>query len=143
MEFMINKDITLEMLNNYGKGNMVDHLGIEYLDINQEFIAAKMPVDHRTRQTSGILHGGASVALAETLGSVAGNFCVDQTKYFCVGLDINANHIRGVQSGYVYGKAWPVHLGRKTQVWQININNEQEKLVCTSRLTLAVVEKEN
>jgi len=101
-----------------------------------------MPVDHRTIQPFGLLHGGASVALAETLGSVAANLCVDREKKMCVGLEINANHIRPVTNGFVYGTARSIHVGASTQVWEIRIHNEQEKLVCISRLTLAVLDKQ-
>ncbi len=121
---------------------MIDHLGIEFLEVGDDYIKAKMPVDHRTIQPFGLLHGGASVALAETLGSVAANLCVDREKKMCVGLEINANHIRPVTNGFVYGIARPIHIGASTQVWEIRIQNEQEKLVCISRLTLAVLDKQ-
>lgn len=100
-----------------------------------------MPVDARTRQPYGILHGGASVVLAETLGSMASNFCVDQSKYVCVGLEINANHVKSVAEGFVYGKAQAVHIGKKTHIWDIRIVNEKKELVCISRLTIAVLDK--
>ncbi len=139
---MIPDHITPEALNAMGKGNMSEHLGIEYIAVGPDFIEARMPVDHRTRQPMGLLHGGASVVLAETLGSVAAYCCVDQSKYYCVGLDINANHIRGVREGFVTGKATPVHVGKTTQVWQIHIHSEEGKLVCISRITMAVLEKQ-
>ena len=120
---------------------MIDHLGIEFLEVGGDYIKARMPVDHRTIQPFGLLHGGASVALAETLGSVAANLCVDREKKMCVGLEINANHTRPVTNGFVYGIARPIHIGVSTQVWEIRIQNEQEKLVCISRLTLAVLDK--
>ena len=120
---------------------MVEHLGIVYTDIGKDYISAKMPVDHRTRQPLGLLHGGASVALAETLGSVAATFSVDFEKYVCVGLEINANHVKSVREGWVFGTAKPVHLGKSTQIWEIVINNESGELVCISRLTLAVIKK--
>jgi 1,4-dihydroxy-2-naphthoyl-CoA hydrolase len=100
-----------------------------------------MPVDHRTKQPFGLLHGGASVVLAETLGSFAASISVDMEKYQCVGLEINANHIRSVKEGYVYGKATPLHVGRQTQVWEIRITNEAGQLVCVSRITIAVLER--
>src|SRR5687768_11048574 len=113
--------ITLDALNGLSKNTMVEHLGIEFTAIGPNFIEAKMPVDARTHQPFGLLHGGASVALAETLGSVAAACCIDQTRQFCVGLDINANHIRGVKQGYVKGTTKPLHIGKKTQVWEIRI----------------------
>jgi 1,4-dihydroxy-2-naphthoyl-CoA hydrolase len=100
-----------------------------------------MPVDYRTRQPYGILHGGASVALAETLGSLAASFQIDTGKQLCVGLDINANHVRSIAEGYVYGKATPLHIGKQTHVWEIKITNEEGKLVCISRLTMAILDK--
>jgi 1,4-dihydroxy-2-naphthoyl-CoA hydrolase len=98
-----------------------------------------MPVDHRTLQPHGFLHGGASVTLAETLGSVAANLSVDQSKYQCMGLEINSNHVRSMQRGWVYGTAKPVHIGKSTQIWEIRINNEEGQLVNISRLTMAVL----
>lgn len=123
------------------KGTIHEVLGIEITEIGDDFISGKMPVDGRTRQPAGILHGGASVVLAESLGSIASNLVVDETKYQCVGLDINANHLRPVADGFVYGTARAVHLGRKTQVWSIEIKNDTGKLVCLSRLTMAVLER--
>lgn len=118
----------------------ISHMGIELLEIGPDFVAARMPVDHRTFQPMGLLHGGASVLLAETLGSLAAGLCVDPQRYYCVGLEINANHIRGVRSGWVMGTAKPLHLGRSTQVWEIRITDENDKLVCVSRLTMAVLQ---
>ena len=130
---------TVDMLNNFpGVKNMTQHLGIEFTAIGENFIVAKMPVDHRTHQPFGLLHGGASCVLAETLGSVAGSLCVEAGKEYVVGLEINANHIRSVKTGFVYGKTTPIHIGKSTQVWEIKITSEEEKLVCISRLTLAV-----
>jgi len=140
---MINPDISLDILNQSSKNTLVEHLGIEYTEIGKDFISAKMPVDHRTHQPHGFLHGGASVALAETLGSVAANMFIDQTKKYCVGLEINANHIRSIKSGWVYGTAIPIHIGKTTQIWEIKINNNKQQLVNISRLTLAVLKKEN
>lgn len=125
------------------KNNMAESLGIEITEITSDSVKGKMPVDHRTKQSMNILHGGASAALAETLGSIASNLIVDSTKYACVGLDINANHLRPVSSGFVFGEAKPIHIGKKTQVWSIEIKNEQGKMVCISRLTMAVVELKN
>ncbi|MEY3418072.1 MAG: hypothetical protein RL060_2184 [Bacteroidota bacterium] len=121
--------------------NMLAHLGIEITEIGTDYIVGKMPVDDRTKQPYGFLHGGASVVLAESLGSIGANHFVDQEKYYCVGLEINANHLRPVQSGYVIGKAQAIHLGKTTQIWEIKITNEAQKLVCISRLTMAVIAK--
>jgi 1,4-dihydroxy-2-naphthoyl-CoA hydrolase len=120
------------------QGTMGEHLGIEVLEIGPDFLRGRMPVDARTKQPMGLLHGGASVALAESLGSVAGKLCLDPGNE-CVGLEINANHIRAVRGGYVTGTARPVHLGIRTQVWSIEITEESRKIVCVSRLTLAII----
>jgi len=138
---MINPNITIDILNESSKNSMVEHLGIIYTDVGKKYISAKMPVDHRTHQPMGLLHGGASVALAETLGSVAATFSVDHQKYSCVGIEINANHVKSVTEGWVVGTAKPLHLGKSTQIWEITINNESGELVCISRLTLAVIKK--
>jgi len=122
---------------------MVDHLGMRVIEVGDDFIRGTMPVDYRTKQPFGLLHGGASVALAETLGSLAGTMCIDATKEMAVGLDINANHVRAATSGIVTGTARPLHVGRNTQVWEIRIENEDGKLVCISRLTLAVVPRQS
>lgn len=138
---MINPDITLEDLQQMSKNTMVQHLGIEFTAVNENSISATMPVDQRTTQPYGILHGGASVALAETLGSVAAHASIDASKYQSVGLEINANHLRSVRSGKVTGTATAVHIGRSTHVWSIEIINDQGKLICTSRITMAIIEK--
>ena len=130
---------TAALLNENTNQNMSTHLGIEFTEVGDDYLMAKMPVDERTTQPYGILHGGASVALAETLGSVAGFLCVDMATQRVVGLEINANHIRSAKSGFVYGKCSPVHIGKKTQVWSIHIKDEADKLVCISRITLAVI----
>ena|ERR1700712_4055715 len=137
---IFNPGVTLEALNRLCDNTMVSHLGIEFTAIGDDFIEAKMPVDHRTHQPFGLLHGGASVALAETLGSVAAAFCVPATQ-FCVGLDINANHTKGVREGFVTGTTRALHIGKKTQVWEIRITNENKELVCISRITMAVIDK--
>ena len=131
---------TLAELNSV-KNTMIDYLGIEMIEMGDDFIKARMPVDHRTHQPMGRLHGGASVTLAETLGSTGAMFCVDLTKFNVVGLEINANHIRGVRDGWVIGTARPLHRGRTTQLWEIRITDAADKLVCISRLTMAVLEK--
>jgi 1,4-dihydroxy-2-naphthoyl-CoA hydrolase len=133
--------ITPDKLNPLGRGNMGEHLSIEITEVGEDYLKARMPVDHRTRQPYGLLHGGASVALAETLGSVASAFVVDRSKYDCVGLEINANHLRGVREGFVTAIARPVHLGKTTHVWDIRIHDEREKPVCISRLTVAIIKK--
>ncbi len=120
---------------------MVSHLGIEVTRMGEDFIEAKMPVDHRTHQPLGLLHGGASVSLAETLGSIAATCCIDMSKQYCVGLEINANHIKSVKSGFVYGITKPVHIGKKTHVWEIRITSERQELVCISRITMAIIDK--
>lgn len=115
-------------------------LGIEFTELGEDFIVARMPVDERTRQPLGLLHGGASVALAETLGSVAATLCLDDSR-FCVGLEINANHIRSIRNGFVTGRTQPVHIGKQTHVWEIRITNESNELICISRITMAILEK--
>lgn len=131
------KPIDLDRLNTTSKNTLIEHLNIIYTDYTDNSLSATMPVCSFTHQPLGMLHGGASVVLAETLGSLAANFCVGDDAY-CVGLDINANHVRSMREGHVIGTATPIHLGVSTQVWQINITDERERLVCTSRLTIAV-----
>jgi 1,4-dihydroxy-2-naphthoyl-CoA hydrolase len=133
--------VTLEQANKMCENTLVSHLGIEFTAIGEDYIEAKMPVDHRTHQPMGLLHGGASVALAETMGSVGAVCCLDSSKQYCVGLEINANHIKSTRSGFVFGTARPIHLGKKTQVWEIKITNEQQELVCISRITMAILDK--
>ncbi len=132
---------TLERLNKSGANTMLTHLGIEIIDVGPNHVTGKMPVDHRTIQPAGLLHGGANVVLAESLGSIAANCFIDTEKQMAVGLEINANHIRAVKSGFVYGKAEPVHIGRSTQIWEIKIHDDQQRLSCVSRLTLSVINK--
>jgi 1,4-dihydroxy-2-naphthoyl-CoA hydrolase len=131
-------ELSLADLSSLGKGTMGEHLGIEWVELGADFIKARMPVDHRTKQPYGLLHGGASVALAETLGSVGAALSVDPARYIAVGMEINANHIRSVRDGYVTGTTRPVHRGATTQVWEIRIEDERGKLVCISRLTVAI-----
>lgn len=135
-----NQPVTLEELQRGGQVGMAAHLDIRFTEIGPDYIRATMPVDERTQQPFGLLHGGASAVLAETLGSVGANYCVDRSRYFCVGQEINANHLRSARSGRVSGTARPVHIGRRSQVWDIRIEDEQGHLTCVSRLTLAVVE---
>ncbi len=132
--------ITLAELNQSSRNTLAEHLGIEFVELGADHLAARMPVDRRTHQPAGILHGGASVALAETVGSVAAGLCLDQGKKRIVGLEINANHVRPVRSGWVTGVARPLHLGRRTQIWEIRIHNHDDRLVCVSRLTVAVTD---
>lgn len=136
------KSYTIEDIQWMLKDNMCQAIGIEITELTHNSIKGKMPVDHRTVQPMNILHGGASVALAETLGSIASNLIVDNTKFVCVGLDINANHLRPASNGFVYAEAKPIHVGRKTHVWAIEIKDENGKMVCVSRLTMAVLEIE-
>ncbi len=131
----------LAHINAWNHGSLVDHLGMLITELGDDYLRGTMPVDARTKQPFGLLHGGASVALAETLGSTAGNLCID-TSEMAVGLDINANHLRAATSGIVTGTARPLHIGRSTQVWEIRIEDERERLVCISRLTLAVVPRQ-
>lgn len=135
------KDLQIADFIGIGKNTMGDHLGIEWTEIGDDYIKARMPVDHRTHQPYGLLHGGASCALAETLGSIASFLVIDSEKFICVGLEINANHVRGVKQGFVTGIATPLHIGSSTHVWDIKIHDEREKLVCVSRLTVAILKK--
>ena len=137
---MFNKSFDLEYIQKISVNTLPDHLGIEILEIGQEFLLGRMPVEARTHQPFGILHGGASVVLAETLGSLASFLCLlDPKAQKAVGLEINANHIRAVKSGWVYGKATPIHIGSKTHIWDIKITNEEGKMVCISRLTTMII----
>ena len=133
---------TLEALNDIGKGSLPEHLGIEFTEVGPDYIKAKMPVDQRTKQPMGLLHGGASAALSETMGSIAGVLIIeDMSKQSIVGIEINANHLRSAKSGYVYATTKPVKIGRRLQVWNTDIHDDQGKLICTSRLTTMIVEK--
>lgn len=138
-----NKSITAAHFAEIGKGNLGEHLGMEFTEIGPDYIKGTMPVDHRTKQPYGLLHGGASVALAETLGSVGAAMVVDHTEYICVGQEINANHLRSVLSGFVTGTAKPIHIGSSSQVWEIKIHDERDHLVCISRLTVAVLKRKD
>ncbi len=125
----------------YMTDNMIGLLGIVCTEIGPDYIKATMPVDDRTKQSAGLLHGGANVTLAESIGSLAANFCVDQSTHYAVGLEINANHIRAKHQGEVTGTARPIHLGRMTQIWEIKICDEQDQLLCIVRHTVAVLPK--
>jgi 1,4-dihydroxy-2-naphthoyl-CoA hydrolase len=141
-ETIWHQPITLEGVNAWGRRNMVEHVDIAISEIGYDYMKATMPVDHRTTQPLGLLHGGASVVLAETLGSTAATCCVDFEKQYCVGIEINANHIRGVREGLVTGTARPLHIGSRTHVWEIQIHDDRERLVAVSRLTLAVLDQQ-
>jgi len=131
---------TLEELDSQSRGSMNEHLDIRFSEIGPDYIRATMPVDARTWQPFGLLHGGASVVLAETLGSVGANCCIDPDRFFSVGQEINANHLRSVRSGRVTGTARPIHIGARSQVWEIRIEDEKQRLTAISRMTLAVIE---
>lgn len=134
---------SLDAVNAFSKDTLAEHLGIEITAIGDDFITAKMPVDRRTVQPHGLLHGGASVVLAETLGSIAATLCVNPAEKICVGLEINANHVRAARAGYVFGTVRPIHIGGSTQIWQTQIYDETERLVCISRLTVAVLDRKS
>ncbi len=136
-----NKTNTVHDLQRWATGTMSEHLGIEILEIGENFIRAKMPVDQRTRQPYGILHGGASAALSETVGSIASALATDRQKFQTVGIELNINHIKSVKEGFVYATCKPLHIGRLTHVWDIRISNEEGQLTAVSRLTVAVIEK--
>jgi 1,4-dihydroxy-2-naphthoyl-CoA hydrolase len=133
--------LTLEIAQASRQNTMVDYLGIEFIEVGDQYLKAKMPVDRRTKQPQGIMHGGASCVLAETIASVAANFCVEAEKFYCVGLEINTSHIKMARDGYVTGIAKPMHLGKSTQLWEILIHDDKEQLISASRLRLAVLEK--
>ena len=138
---MFTTSITLDAIHSLSQNTISQHLGIEFTEVGADYLIARMPVDMRTHQPFGILHGGASVVLAETLGSIASYLCLkDPEKQRAVGLEINANHIRSVKEGFVYGKVTPIHIGKSTQIWDIKITNEEDKLVCISRLTVAIID---
>ena len=137
---MENQEI-IQQINLSAQNTMLSALGIEITDVGDDYICGKMPVDHRTKQPFGLLHGGASVAMAETLGSIGGGFKVYNTNETVVGIAINANHLKSIKDGWVFGKATPIKISKNIQVWEIKIANEDDELICISRLTLAVVAK--
>jgi 1,4-dihydroxy-2-naphthoyl-CoA hydrolase len=143
MPIWFDKTLSLDKLKPLGPGTMSEHLGIEWSGIGEDYLQARMPVDKRTLQPYGLLHGGASCALAETVGSVASAMVVDHSKFFCVGLEINANHIRSAREGHVTGTATAIHLGKSTHVWDIRITDEQKKLICICRLTMAIIPRKD
>ncbi len=143
MKIWFNKDLKVADLRPIGNNTMAEYLDIEWKEVGNDFISATMPVDHRTIQPYGLLHGGASCVLAETVGSVASAMVVDHSKFICVGLEINANHIRSAREGKVIGTAKPIHLGATTHVWDIRIVDEKERLICVSRLTVAILPRKD
>ncbi len=141
MSIWFKKDLSLEDIKPLTPNTMGKHLGMEWVTIGDTFMQMRMPVDERTKQPYGLLHGGASCALAETIGSVASYFVIDNEKFICVGLEINANHIRSATKGFVTATCMPLHIGASTHVWDIKITDERDKLICVSRLTVAVLKK--
>jgi 1,4-dihydroxy-2-naphthoyl-CoA hydrolase len=141
MSIWFNKNLSLGDLQLLGKGGLGEHIGIEWVEIGLDNLKARLPVDYRTKQPYGLLHGGASVVLAETLGSVAAALIVDYDKFYCVGLEINANHVRSARDGFVTGITTPIHIGATTHVWDIKIYDDKEKLVCVSRITVAILKR--
>ena len=137
----MDKENIIRLISDRSKDTMVSALGIEITDLGDEYISGKMPVDERTKQPFGLLHGGASAAFAETLGSIGAGNQVDLEQYSVVGIELNSSHLKAVKSGWVYGRATPIRIGRTIQVWDINITNEKDEAVCKSRLTLAVIKK--
>jgi 1,4-dihydroxy-2-naphthoyl-CoA hydrolase len=134
------KTANCEDINRIHAATLCQRIGLEFIEIGNDFLRARIPVDHRTVQPMGIVHGGASVTLAETLGSVASWLCVDDSKA-AVGMEINANHLRPVSEGWVYGRCTPIHVGRSSHVWQIELTDEAERRTCVSRLTMAVIDR--
>jgi 1,4-dihydroxy-2-naphthoyl-CoA hydrolase len=141
MGIWFKEEFSLKKLTGWSNDTMAAHLGIEWTEVGDNFIKAKMPVDHRTKQPYGLLHGGASCVLAETMGSVASALVIDPQKSICVGIEINANHVRSAKDGFVNGIVTPIHLGASTHVWDIRIYDHREKLICISRLTVAILKR--
>ncbi len=137
----MSKKNTLEQIDAFQKNTMTDHLGIKITDYGNNYICGKMPVDHRTKQPYGLLHGGASVAFAETLGSIGAGMQIDYNNQSVVGIEINASHLKSIKKGWVYGRAQPLRVGKTIQVWDINITDKDDNLICASRLTLAIIKK--
>lgn len=135
--------LTLEDLNRSTKHTMAAHLDMEFVEIGGDYLKMQMPVNEHTHQPYGLLHGGASAALAETIGSVASWMCINREKQLCVGMEINCNHVRGVKDGFVFAVAKPLHIGASSHVWDIKITDDKERLICVSRLTVAVLNHKN
>jgi len=141
MSIWYKKDYTLDEINGLAKDTMAQKLGMEFIEISEDLLKMTMPVNNNTKQPYGLLHGGASAALAETIGSVASSMCINNEKQICVGIEINCNHIRGISDGFVVATARPLHLGGTSHVWDIRIEDEKERLICISRLTVAILKK--
>ena len=139
MSIWFNKSLQLQDIKDFGKETMASFLGIAWEEIGEDFVAMSLPVNDRTKQPYGILHGGASCVLAETIGSLASALVIDMEKFYCVGLEINANHIRSATQGKVTAKCMPLHLGKSTHVWDIRVHDDLQKLICVSRLTVAIL----
>jgi 1,4-dihydroxy-2-naphthoyl-CoA hydrolase len=139
MSIWFNKDISLDKISQYGKNTMSEFVGLKWVEIGDDFLKLSVPVNDTTRQPYGFLHGGASCVLAETIGSIGSALVIDMEKYYCVGLEINANHLRSVSEGVVTATAKPLHLGKSTHVWDIKIYDDKERLFCVSRLTVAII----
>lgn len=139
MSIWFNKNISLDEISKYGKNTMSEFVGLKWVEIGDDFLKLSMPVNDTTRQPYGFLHGGASCVLAETIGSIGSALVIDMEKYYCVGLEINANHLRSVSEGVVTATAKPLHLGKSTHVWDIKIYDDKERLFCVSRLTVAII----
>ncbi|HEY9343155.1 MAG TPA: hotdog fold thioesterase [Hanamia sp.] len=143
MSIWFNKDISLDKISQYGKNTMSEFVGLKWVEIGDDFLKLSMPVNATTKQPYGFLHGGASCVLAETIGSIGSALVIDMEKYYCVGLEINANHLRSVSEGVVTATAKPLHLGKSTHVWDIKIYDDKERLFCVSRLTVAIIPIKN
>lgn len=141
MSIWFNKSLSVDSLKSFGFNTMGSHLGMDWVSIGDDYLKMSMPVDERTKQPYGLLHGGASCALAETIGSIASQCVIDPDKFICVGIEINANHVRSARAGYVTATCTPLHIGASTHIWDIKIHDEREKLVCISRLTVAILKK--
>lgn len=141
MSIWFQKGLTLQHFEAFDQPDMAKHIGLQFTEVGDNYLKASIPVDERTKQPYGLLHGGASCVLAETLGSVASALVIDPEKFICVGLEINANHVRSARSGRVTGICTPIHIGASTHVWDIKIHDEREKLICVSRLTVAILKK--
>ena len=141
MSIWYDKELTISYFKGWGKNTLSEYLDIQFTELGDDYLKATMPVDHRTHQPYGLLHGGASAALAETLGSVCSALVINREKFMCVGIEINANHIRSARSGIVTGTCVPIHIGGTTHVWDIRIHDEKNKLLCVSRLTVAILKK--